>query len=140
MKKQWLNLFFVKKNNIKLIIWIIQKQTYLTPTDKCGVWWVMVFHLYNGFNQKITYTGRFVKTSVRSTKPENWLKKKTKVRSFIIRTKKQYKKLDFTTIVFFSNTGVLLKKRLTPRGKELFGPILYNIKRKKFINSFSLQI
>ena len=100
----------------------------------------MVFHLYNGFNQKITYTGRFVKASVKIVKPDNWLKKKTKLRSFIIRTKKHFRKIYSTTILLFFNNGVLLKKRLTPRGKELFGPILYNIKRKKFINSLSLQI
>jgi large subunit ribosomal protein L14 len=119
---------------------VIQKHTYLVPTDKCGVFWVRVFHVYNGFNQKITYTGRFVKVSVRATKPNNWLRKKTKVKAFIIRTRKYFKKIDSSTILFFYNTGVLLKKRLTPRGKEIFGPILYNIKRKKFINSFSLRI
>lgn len=119
---------------------MIQKNTYLVPTDKCGVFWVMTFHVYNGFNQRIAYTGRFIKTSIKSTKPDNWLKKKTKVRSFIIRTKKLFRKVDGSNIIFFYNTGVLLRKRLTPRGKELFGPILYNVKRKKFINSFSKQI
>lgn len=119
---------------------MIQKHTYLVPVDKCGVYWVMVFHLYNGFNQKVTYTGRFVKASVKETKPENWLKKKTKLRSFIIRTKKFFRKVDSSNIVFLFNSGVLLKKRLTPRGKEIYGSILYNIKRKKFISSFALQI
>jgi len=34
------------------------------------------------------------------------------------------------------NNVVLLKKRMTPQGKEIFGPTLYNIKRKKFVSSF----
>ena len=119
---------------------MIQKHTYLVPVDKCGVYWVMVFHLYNGFNQRITYTGRFVKASVKLTKPENLLRRKTKLRSFIIRTKKFYRKIDSSNIVFFFNGGVLLKKRLTPRGKEIYGSILYNIKRKKFINSFVMRL
>ena len=100
----------------------------------------MAFHLYNGFNQKISYMGRFIKVVVKSTKPNNRLRKKSKVRSFIMRTRKIFKKLDSSTVLFFYNTSVLLKKRLSPRGKELFGPILYNIKRKKFINSLSQQI
>ena len=31
---------------------------------------------------------------------------------------------------------VLLKKRMTPRGKELLGPITYGLKRRKFVSSF----
>ena len=32
---------------------------------------------------------------------------------------------------------IILKKRLTPEGKEIFGPILRNFKKKKFLSSFS---
>jgi large subunit ribosomal protein L14 len=79
---------------------------------------------------------QFVKTSVRRTKPNNWLKKKSKLRGILIRTKIGYKRLDSTIFKFRHNTCVLLKKRMNPRGKRLFGPIFYEINRKKFIASF----
>ena len=119
---------------------MIQKQTYLVPLDKCGVWWVCAFHLYYGFSRKISYTGEFVKVSIKITKPQNFLKKKGKVKGILIRTQKFFYKNDKSSLHFFSNNVVLLKKRLTPRGKELFGPTLYNIKRKKFLMSFSNSI
>ena len=50
--------------------------------------------------------------------------------------KKEVTKADGTFIKFFANNVVLLKKRLTPRGKELFGPVPSIIKRKKFKSSF----
>jgi ribosomal protein L14 len=39
-----------------------------------------------------------------------------------LRTKKELHKNDGSFIKFKCNNIILLKKRLTPRGKELFGP------------------
>lgn len=115
---------------------MVQKQSQLVPADKCGVWFVKVFHLYYGYNRKIAFLGGFVKVSVRKTKPENWLKKKTKVKGFLVRTRKEFFKKDGSFVKFSLNNVILLKKRLTPQGKEVTGPILYNIKRRKFVSSF----
>ena len=96
-----------------------------------------MFHLYSGFSRKTAYTGNFIKASIKVTRPNNWLKKKTKVHGIIIRTKKEIYRHDGTTINFKHNNVILLKKRLTPRGKEIYGPTTKAIKRKKFINSFA---
>ena len=115
---------------------MIKKGTYLIPADNCGVWWVSVFHLYYGFSRKTAFCGNFVKVSVKRTRAHNWLKKKTKLRGIIIRVKKEFLRRDGSWVKFSENNIVLLKKRLTPQGKELSGPINRNIKRKKFKNSF----
>jgi ribosomal protein L14 len=41
----------------------------------------------------------------------------------LIRLRKESLKNDGTTFQFNQNNLVLLKKRMTPRGKELYGPI-----------------
>lgn len=115
---------------------MIKKKTWVVPADRCGVWWVKVFHLYRGFSRKTAYTGDFIKGSVRVTKPENWISKKTKVHGIVVRVNKEVYRNDGTSIRFFENNVVLLKKRLTPKGKELYGPVTKVIKKKKFINSF----
>jgi ribosomal protein L14 len=46
-------------------------------------------------------------------------------------------KKDGSYIRTLINSSVLLKKRMTPRGDELFGPILYGFARRKFTASFS---
>lgn len=115
---------------------MLQKGSLVIPADKCGVWFGKIFHLYRGFNRKKSFTGDFIKLSVKKTRPENWLKKKSKVRAIIIRTCKENYKRDGTTFFFQNNNAVFLKKRLTPQGKEVIGPITYNIKRFKFVNSF----
>ena len=116
---------------------MIQKQTYVSPADRCGVWWASVFHLYKGSYRKISFAGDFVKVSIKLTRPQNWLKKKTKLKGIIIRTKKEIHKIDGSFVRFNNNNVVLLKRRLTPMGKSIYGPIVKNINRKKFISSFS---
>lgn len=115
---------------------MIQKKSYLIPIDRCGVWWTMVLHLYLGGFRKVSKTNDFVKISVKLTKTKNKLKKKSKSVGIIIRTKKSIIKKDGTWFVFATNNLVLLKKRMTPRGKDLFGPACWTLKKKKFRSSF----
>lgn len=115
---------------------MIQKYTKLNPIDKCGVWVVNTFHLYKGSNRKKSFYGDFVKVSVRKTKPNNWITNGSKLKAILNLTKKEIKKNDGCYFKVKFNSCILLKKRLTPKGKELFGPSTFLIKRKKFINSF----
>lgn len=115
---------------------MLYKSSLVVPADKCGVWFIKIFHLYRGFSRRVAFTGDFVKCSVKKTRPDNWLKKKTKLRAIIVRSRKEYYKRDRSSVKFIINNVVLLKKRMTPQGKEIAGPVLYNIKRKKFVSSF----
>lgn len=116
---------------------MIQKNSILVPADKCGVLTVNTFHLYKGFSRKFSYFGDYIKISIRKTKPDNILSKKSKRKAVIVRTKKYTHICDGTFVRFDYNSVVILKKRLTPEGKEIFGPILRNFKKKKFLSSFS---
>jgi len=58
--------------------------------------------------------------------------KKTKLNSIITLTKKSLTLLDNSNVKFKHNNSILLKKRLTPKGKEIVGPGLKKIKRKNF--------
>lgn len=115
---------------------MIQKASILIPSDKCGVLTVNTFHLYRGFNRKFSGFGDYVKVSIRKTKPENTLTKKSKRKAIIVRLRKELQINDGSFIRFEYNSVVLLKKRLTPEGKEIFGPIVRSFKKKKFLSSF----
>ena len=55
----------------------------------------------------------------------------------IEQTKKQTFKKDGSWVKFFSNEGVLLKKRTSPLGTEVFGPSPFTIGRKRLLSSFA---
>ena len=86
---------------------MIQKNSILRPSDKCGVLTVNTFHLYKGFSRKFSYFGNYIKVSIRKTKPENILTKKTKRKAIIIRTKKKIQFCDGTNVRFDFNSLVL---------------------------------
>lgn len=116
---------------------MIQKNSYLIPCDKSGVYITKVFHLYKGFNRKISFFGDFVKITIKKNKPLNILSKKMKLKSLIVRTKKIISKNDKSFCIFNLNNNILLKKRTTSHGKRMMGPILKSLNRKKILLSFS---
>lgn len=116
---------------------MIIKGTYLIPMDKNGVWLVKTFHLYGGFFKKFSIFGTFIKISIRKTKLQSLVLKKSKLKSIIILTRKEQKKNDNSFFKFKINSCILLKRRLTPIGKEIIGPTFSNIFRKRFLFSFS---
>ena len=121
----------------------------MVPANKCGVLTVNTFYLYKAFNRKFSYFSDYIKLSVRKIIPESKLLKKSKKKGIIIRTNKYITVSDNTTVRFDYNSVIILKKRLTPEGKEIFGPILRNFKfffiiiyrfnLKKFINFIILS-
>ena len=115
---------------------MIQKNSLLKPVDNSGILKANVFHIYKNLN-RIAITGNFLKISVRDLKPECIIKKKSKHISILVKTLYKNTKLDSSFIKFSRNGLVILKKRLTPKGSNLKGPVSRNVRRKKFMSSFS---
>jgi large subunit ribosomal protein L14 len=57
----------------------------------------------------VSFIGDFIKASVRKTRPENWLQKKSKVRGIILHTRKETFKRDGSYVKFQQNRTILLK-------------------------------
>jgi len=115
---------------------MVQKTTIAVPADKSGALSVNVFHIYNKGRKKIGRVGDFVKTSVRALDLNTRVKKKSKHVSIFIRSAFRYSKKDGMEIYSDVNAVILLKKRLTPVGKEIYGPVYKVVRRKKFLSSF----
>lgn len=119
---------------------MIQKGSFLIPGDNSGVLKTRVFHIYRGAKSKVGFIGDFFKVSVREVLPENIISKKSKHKSILIRTKYRNFRKDGSYIYFDENNSILLKRRLTPKSTLLKGPISNNIRRKKFLSSFTKVI
>jgi ribosomal protein L14 len=115
---------------------MVQKGTYLFASDKSGAWWTCIFQIYKGFKKVSAKSGDFVKISVKSIKIKDAVKKKSKFKSLIILTCYRIKKNDNSRWIFKLNSTILLKKRLSLISREILGPSLSIIRRKKFNYSF----
>lgn len=116
---------------------MIQKGSVLPTGDNSGVLKTRVFHVYRGAKGRIGFVGDFLKVSAREVLPENPILKKSKHKAIIIRTKYKNLRLDGSYIHYNKNVLILLKKRLTPKSTLLRGSISKNIRRKKFLSSFT---
>jgi len=116
---------------------MIQKGSVLPTGDNSGVLKTRVFHVYKGAKGRIGFIGDFFKVSAREVLPENPIVKKSKHKSIVIRTKYKNLRKDGSYICFNKNVLILLKKRLTPKSTLLRGVVSNNIRRKKFLSSFT---
>ena len=116
---------------------MLQKLSLLIPCDSTGVFLSRIFHVYQ---HNVGSVGVFVKASIRVTKPRCRIRKKKKMRAFIVRTAYPHYLPDRSYFVTTVNAGVLLKKRLSMRGRIVFGPAIYTVKRRKFLKSFARVI
>ena len=111
---------------------MIKRETYLVPADRCGVRKVKCFNILQGFKHKTAYVGHFIKCSAKKVRGNSKFKKGKKFKAFIVRTKFLNIRGDGMSFRLKINNCVLLKKRLTPRGRDLKGPVTTLIRELSF--------
>lgn len=124
---------------------MIFKKTWLNVSDNTNVRWLQIFHLYKGFHRKSTRIGFFIKGSARVVEPPRleykgfkfkFNKKGDICRGLFIRGRYNIYRGDGSSLYFYSNNTVLLKKKQDLKSKYLYGPVPYNLNRKKFLSLF----
>lgn len=116
---------------------MLQKLSLVIPCDSTGVFLSRIFHIYQ---HNVASVGVFTKVSIRVTKPRCRIRKKKKMRAFIVRAVFPHYLPDRSYFLTSINAAVLLKKRLSMRGRIVFGPAVYTVKRRKFLKSFARVI
>lgn len=108
----------------------------MTISDSCGAWAGRVFQVYRGSGRRLATAHDYVKISVRRASPLSHIKRGYKSRAVVVRVRSASIRADGSHVQLQDNSVVLLKKRLTPRGKELVGPMTFGMRRRKFSASF----
>lgn len=128
---------------------MIFKKTWLSVSDGTNVKWIQTFHLYKGFNRKVSKLRFFIKGSARVVEPPRIEYKGFKVkfnkkgdicRGVFIRSNFKAQRYDGSPIYFRKNNTILLKKKNDIKSKYLYGPVSYHVKRKKLLTLFSFVI
>lgn len=119
---------------------MIQKGTRLIVIDKSGILTANVFHIYKGSHHALARPGDFLKISAKKVETSKHIKKGKKSKAILVTTVFKRIKKDGSYVRAFSNSCVLLRRRMTPRGKELRGPVFYGLKRRRFGSSFISKV
>jgi len=117
---------------------MIQMRSYLNVADNSGAKRVQCIKVLGGTRRKNAGIGDIVVVAVKDALPNAAIKKGNVERAVIVRTKKEYRRLDGTYIRFDDNACVLIDTSSNPKGKRIFGPVARELRDKDFMKIVSL--
>lgn len=116
---------------------MIQTESKLLVADNSGAKLVMCIKVLNAATNSTANMGDVIVVSVKSASPLGKVKKGEVYTAVVVRTKKGLKRSDGSTIKFDSNAVVLLNKQREPIGTRVFGPVVRELRAKKFLKIVS---
>jgi large subunit ribosomal protein L14 len=117
---------------------MIQAQTMLKVADNTGAKEIMCIKVLGGTRRRYASLGDVITASVKIATPSGTAKKKEVVQAVVVRTKKDYRRKDGSTLRFDDNAAVLINKDGTPRGTRIFGPVARELREKGYMKIISL--
>lgn len=114
---------------------MLQKGSFLVPSDSSGVNLVKVIQTRRCSTRKHAKTGKFLRVVIKKTKPKLIRRRKRRMRALTIRSSHRFLRNDGFTFRFDQNALVILKRRMNTLGMETIGPTSKELKIKKFRKS-----
>ena len=117
---------------------MIQMQSNLDVADNSGARRVMCIKVLGGSKRKYATIGDVIVVSVKEAIPRGRVKKGDVMKAVIVRISKDIKRPDGSIIRFDRNAAVLINKQLEPIGTRIFGPVVRELRGRKFTKIMSL--
>ena len=117
---------------------MIQMQTNLEVADNSGARRVQCIKVLGGSKRRFASVGDIIIVSIKEATPKGRVKKGDVRSAVVVRTAKDIKRPDGSTIRFDGNAAVLINKNNDPIGTRIFGPIPRELRAKNFMKIISL--
>ena len=117
---------------------MIQMQSNLDVADNSGARRVQCIKVLGGSKRKVAAVGDVIVVSVKEAIPRGRVKKGEVLRAVIVRTAKEIRRNDGSSIRFDKNAAVLINKQNEPIGTRIFGPVTRELRARKFMKIISL--
>lgn len=117
---------------------MIQMQTNLDVADNSGARRVQCIKVLGGSKRKTASVGDIIVVSVKDAIPRGRVKKGDVHRAVIVRTKREIRRADGSSIRFDRNAAVLVNKQGEPIGTRIFGPVVRELRGRNQMKIISL--
>jgi len=117
---------------------MIQMQSNLFVADNSGARKIQCIKVLGGSKRRSASIGDIIVVSIKDAMPRAKVKKGDVYKAVIVRTSKDFQRLDGTAIRFDKNAAVLLDKQEEPIATRIFGPVTRELRTKKFMKIISL--
>jgi large subunit ribosomal protein L14 len=117
---------------------MIQMETLLNVADNSGAKTAKCIKVLGGSDRMSSNVGDIIVLAVQSIIPGAKVKKGEVVKGVIVRTKKEIRRNDGSTIRFDDNAVVLVDKDGLPIGTRVMGPVARELRIGNFLKILSL--
>jgi len=118
---------------------MIQKESRIKVADNTGARELLVIHIMGGSKRRYARVGDICVCTVKSATPQGSVKKSDIVKAVVVRTSKEWRREDGTSIRFDENAAVVLDADgSNPKGTRIFGPVARELREKGFMKIVSL--
>jgi large subunit ribosomal protein L14 len=117
---------------------MIQMQTNLEVADNSGARRVQCIKVLGGSKRRFASVGDVIVVSIKEAIPRGRVKKGDVHQAVIVRTAKEIRRPDGSSIRFDRNAAVLINKQGEPIGTRIFGPVTRELRSKNFMKIISL--
>lgn len=117
---------------------MIQSMSELEVADNSGAKRVRCIKVLGGSRRRYAGVGDIIVVSIKEAIPRAKVKKGDVKKAVVVRTKKELKRHDGSTIKFDENSAVLINEQGEPLGTRIFGPVARELRAKKFVKIISL--
>ena len=113
-------------------------ESTLEVADNSGAKKVACIKVLGGSKRRVASIGDVIVVSVKDAIPRGKVKKGEVHKAVIVRTAKEIKRQDGSSIRFDRNAAVLINKQGEPIGTRIFGPVTRELRAKRFMKIISL--
>ena len=117
---------------------MIQQETNLDVADNSGAKRVQCSKVLGGSKRRYASVGDVIVVSIKEAIPRGRVKKGTVMKAIVVRTAKDIRRADGSTIRFDRNAAVLINAQGEPVGTRIFGPVPRELRAKNQMKIISL--
>jgi large subunit ribosomal protein L14 len=117
---------------------MIQVETNLDVADNSGARRVQCIRVLGGSRRKYASVGDIIVVSIKDAIPRGRVKKGEVMRAVVVRTAKDVRRPDGSSIRFDRNAAVLINKQGEPIGTRIFGPVTRELRSRGYMKIVSL--
>ncbi len=117
---------------------MIQAESNLEVADNSGARRVQCIRVLGGSRRRWASVGDVIVVTVKEAIPRGRVKKGDIHRAVVVRTAKEIRRPDGTSIRFDRNAAVLINPTGEPIGTRIFGPVTRELRAKQYMKIISL--
>lgn len=102
---------------------MVQQESRLTVCDNSGAKEILCIRVLGGTRRRYARVGDIIVATVKEANPQGNVKKKSVVKAVVVRTQKEIRRKDGSTIKFDDNAAVIIGDDKLPKATRIFGPV-----------------